>query len=364
MKTFYAVLLLTFSYFSAKADLPYMPLGITLQPLQKEYVEGEKISFKVWIKNTDKHTTYPILLPHRQNTGKKLFYFRVLDMSNNYTHVVAIENRALNNRITGDRERFPKVVQLAPNDSIFFEVNWNANDTIDTENHHTFSSFLTQGKYKFQGFYAPDGTIVGDTLYNIISSTKDTRSVNKLTFWEGGNPTYAVDITIKSSNKESVIINGVKYKTNHSSNNETSAVQYFINDTVMTKTVRFYPNGNKQLEFTSNYKNGDPGSLDYYITYFEDGDIKDYYRYNKNHCPSTIFRRIFHDNKQLKFSADIGAHNTFIEKVFNEQGVMVNQYIYSADRKLKTAYTYRPKNGKLKNTKEFKNPCDIVLENR
>lgn len=342
----------------AKANLPYMPLRITLEPSQSEYVEGEKISFKVWIKNTDKHNTYPVLLPHRQNTGKKLFYLRVLDMANNYTHVVAIENRPLNNRITGDRERFPKVVQLAPNDSVFFEVNWNALDTIDTENHHTFSALLTAGKYKFQGFYAPDGTTVGDTLYNFISTTNDKKPINKLTFWEGGNPTHPVNLTIKRTTKKNITIENIKYRVERTDRNILAV--YYVHDSIMVKTSFFHSNGNKKYELTSNYRNGDPGSMNYSITYFEDGDIKDYYKYDKTHCPSTIFRRTFYNNKQLDFYADIGAHNTFIEKVFNKKGIMVKRYLYSADRKLRTEYRYSPKNGKLKNTEEYKNPCDIV----
>lgn len=363
MKTFYTLLLLTLSYFSAKASLPYMPLRITLQPSQSEYVEGEKISFKVWIKNTDKYNTYPVLIPDKQNVGKKLFYLRVIDMANNYTHIVAEESREIIiiGTSTLPQQHLPKVVNLKPNDSISFKVIWNSRiGDLNPGNNHYFDVPITQGKYRFQGFYAPDGTIIGDTLYNIISSTKDTKSANKLTFWEGGNPTFPVDITIKSSNKEKIIIDGVGYKINRSSTSEVFVVQYFINDTIMAKTVHFYPNGNKQYEFTSNYRNGDPGSLDYSITYFEDGDIKDYYKYDKNHCPSTIFRRTFYDNKQLDFYADIGAHNTFIEKVFNKEGIMMKKYLYSADRKLRTEYKYSPKTGKLKGTKEFKNPCDII----
>ncbi len=361
MKTLCAFLLLLFSYHSLKADLPYMPIRIWMQPLQTEVFEGEKLTFKVWLKNTDKHTTYPVLLPHNQNTGKKLFYFKVIDNANNYYRIVAEESREIIIPGTSTQPllQFPKQVQLAPQDSISFTVTWNsATDPLKTENNHYFNAPLTAGKYKFQGFYAPDETVIGDSLYNFIFSTNASKASNKLNFWIGGNPTYPVDIEIKRTNKKKITIEGTTYKVTKIEENHSSV--YYIQDSVMAITTFFYPNGDKKYEFTSNYRNGDPGSMDYSIIYFKDGDIKDFYKYNKNHCPSTIFRRTFYDNKQLKFSADIGAHKTFIEKGFSDKGIMINKHLYSADRKLRTDYKYSPKNSNLKSTEEFKNPCELI----
>lgn len=62
----------------AKADLKYEPIQFQLSTSQESYYEGEKITFLITITNIDKENSYPVLLPHTQNTGQKLFYLNLL----------------------------------------------------------------------------------------------------------------------------------------------------------------------------------------------------------------------------------------------------------------------------------------------
>jgi hypothetical protein len=360
MKTLLCAFTLLFCGGIALANLPYMPLIITLQPQQSEFIEGEKISFIVWIKNTDKTTTYPVLLPDGQNTGEKLFYLQVADAANNYYRIVAKENRQMKNRAATDVARVPKVVKLAPGDSVSFTINWNAGeDFMLTQNHHSFNVPITAGHYYFQGFYNPYGTLVGDTLYNFITSTNDKTTGNKLTFWQSGNPTFPVEIIIKNTDKKKITVENIEFRVDKEREGQ---YVYYISDSVVAKRIFRYPNGQISSEFTSNYLHGDPGSMDYKITYFENGNISDYYVYDKNSCPSIIFRRTFFGDDLLQFSAEEGPQGTFIETWFNNEKVIEKQNIYAADRLLLTNYEYNPKSGELQSTKKQKNPCNDVAE--
>jgi hypothetical protein len=58
----------------AMANLKYHPVSFVLNADKESYYEGEKITFNITITNTDRENTHPVLLPHTQNTGQKLFY--------------------------------------------------------------------------------------------------------------------------------------------------------------------------------------------------------------------------------------------------------------------------------------------------
>ena len=67
------ILLCAFDF--AFADSKYHPILFQLTTDKANYFEGEKITFLITITNTDKEKSYPVLLPHTQNVGQKLFYF-------------------------------------------------------------------------------------------------------------------------------------------------------------------------------------------------------------------------------------------------------------------------------------------------
>jgi len=65
------------------ANLKYHPVSFALSTDKESYYEGEKISFIITITNTDQENAHPVLVPHTQNTGQKLFYLTMYDKANN-----------------------------------------------------------------------------------------------------------------------------------------------------------------------------------------------------------------------------------------------------------------------------------------
>ncbi len=73
------LLILTFCQVTnGLADLHYNPFSFALSADKDSYYEGEKITFMLTIKNTDKEKAYPILLPRTQNSGIKIYYLASL----------------------------------------------------------------------------------------------------------------------------------------------------------------------------------------------------------------------------------------------------------------------------------------------
>lgn len=61
----------------AMANLKYHQVSFVISTDKDSYYEGEKITFNITITNTSKEFPYPVLLPHTQNVGQKLFYLNV-----------------------------------------------------------------------------------------------------------------------------------------------------------------------------------------------------------------------------------------------------------------------------------------------
>ena len=83
MKT--TMILFSFLFFVelSFANLKYHPISFVISTDKESYYEGEKITFNISITNTSKEFTYPVLLPHLQNVGQKLFFLTIYDKANN-----------------------------------------------------------------------------------------------------------------------------------------------------------------------------------------------------------------------------------------------------------------------------------------
>ena len=57
----------------AYANLKPQFISFNISTDKESYYEGDKITINITITNTDKEKTHPVLLPHTQNTGQKLF---------------------------------------------------------------------------------------------------------------------------------------------------------------------------------------------------------------------------------------------------------------------------------------------------
>ena len=79
----------------ANAYLVHHPVSFTLSTDKESYYEGEKITIFITITNTDKERTLPVLLPHTQNTGQKLFYLTAYDKAQNTLLLRYSEDRML-----------------------------------------------------------------------------------------------------------------------------------------------------------------------------------------------------------------------------------------------------------------------------
>lgn len=116
-KTTLLILLIWVNNNNAFGYLKYHPISFTLSADKESYFEGEKITFNITITNTDKENTYPVLLPHTQNVGQKLFYLNAYDKANNTMLMRYTEEKMLNMMVhdTGTVQiRYLKPLQTEP----------------------------------------------------------------------------------------------------------------------------------------------------------------------------------------------------------------------------------------------------------
>lgn len=95
MKILFLFCLYLFRVELSFADLKYQPIQFQLSTDKEQYFEGEKIQFNITITNTDKTNSYPVLIPHTQNTGQKLFYLTAYDKAKNTFLLRYTENKIL-----------------------------------------------------------------------------------------------------------------------------------------------------------------------------------------------------------------------------------------------------------------------------
>lgn len=166
---------------AARADIPYMPLRVTLRTTQTSYVEGDKISFILTIRNAGDKAV-PVLTPGAANSGNKIIYLRVIDPAGNLYVERGMEHRHL--AMTIKYLGLPGLDTLLPGDSISVSFFWNdrAHFFDEVPSHHSFDKPLFAGRYLFQAFYNPQGTSLGDSLYHFMQSDEDAQSPDKINF--------------------------------------------------------------------------------------------------------------------------------------------------------------------------------------
>ena len=202
------------------ADSRYSPIRFELHTDKESYYEGEKITFNITIINTDKEKSYPVLLPHTQNIGQKLFYLNVYDKANNTMLLRYTEDRMLNMMIhdTGTVQ----IKYLKPLEQIVVPIYLNDfenyyNYHTQNASHHSFGVPLFAGIYKIRLNYNPNGIALGDSIYNYYNDT-DTELPNngKQAMPGNGDMSNFCTLKIKRSFDSIVTIERQKYyiKTN------------------------------------------------------------------------------------------------------------------------------------------------------
>jgi len=286
----------------AHADLKPRYISFDLSTDKERYFEGEKITFNITITNRDKENTHPVLIPHTQNVGQKLFYLNVYDKANNTMLLRYTENQMLNMMVhdTGTVQ----IRYLKPLEQIVVPIHLNDFEnyySYHTQNssHHSFGVPLFAGVYKVRITYNPKGIALGDSIYNYFNDTDTELPNNGKQAMPGyGDLSNFCTLKIKRSADTVVTIERNKYYIKadgyrffYLSENlpqiTTDTRCHHITDlpadSCSIKNEYFYSH------FNDLYAEG--------IFRFDDGDIREYRRFS-DWCPSYLYTEVYNEFKQ------------------------------------------------------------------
>ncbi len=367
-KTFFFTFLTLVVNKNSFAYLPYHPVSFGLSTDKESYYEGEKITFNITITNTDKERTFPVLLPHTQNVGQKLFYLSVYDKANNTMMLRYTEDRMLKMMVhdTGS----VKIRYLKPLEQITVPIYLNDFENyynFNTQNasHHSFGVPLFAGIYKVNVTFNPHGIALGDSIYTYYNDfDKNIQNNGKQIIPEQGQITQMIDLKIKRSADTLVSIERQQYYI------KTNGYNYFyfnkyvdkINtsegcvhittlppDSCTIKNEYFY---NQFNEFYNEY-----------IGRFDDGDIREYRRFT-NWCPEYLYTERYNEFKQKTHFELQLPDKRFYSISYHQPSGNIHQETYcSEDGTLcnVTTYIYNKKGEFVKKEFEQTEPCSVVI---
>jgi hypothetical protein len=316
----------------AWANLKYHPVSFVLSTDKDSYYEGEKITFNITITNTSNENTYPVLLPHTQNIGQKLFYLNAYDKANNSLILRYTENKMLNMMVydTGT----VKIRYLKPQEQIVIPIYLNDFDNYynyHTQNnsHHSFGVPLFAGLYKVNVTYNPRGILLGDSIYTYYNDfDKYIPNEEKQSMPTNGQITQMIDLKIKRSKDTIISIERTKYYI------KTDGYRYFYlsknlpqittdttchhitdlpTDSFSIKNEYFYSH------FTDLYAE--------YIARFDDGDIREYRRFT-DYCPDYLYTERYDAFKQkTSFMTQLN-DKRFYSVSYHQPGNKIDQETY------------------------------------
>lgn len=345
MKTSIILILCTILCNMAYADLKPQYIRFTISTDQESYYEGEKITFNITITNTDKEHPHPVLLPHTQNTGQKLFYLNAYDKANNTTLLRYTEDRMLKMMIhdTGTVQ----IRYLKPLEQIVVPIYLNDfenyfNYQTQNSSHHSFGVPLFAGIYKVRIAYNPKGIALGDSLYNYYNHTDIELPDNGKQAMPGiGSMSNFCTLKIKRSADTIVNIERNKYyiKTDgHRFFYLSENLPQITTDTRCHHITNLPPdscsikNDYFYSHFTDLYAEG--------ILRFADGDIREYRKYS-DWCPSYLYTEKYNDLKQKTLYELQVADGSFYSVSYHQPSGTINQEIFCrADGTLCNVSTY------------------------
>jgi hypothetical protein len=356
----------------AWADLKYHPVSFVLSTDKEIYYEGEKITFNITITNTDKENSYPVLLPHTQNVGQKLFYLNAYDKANNTLLLRYTEDKMLNMMVhdTGT----VKIRYLKPLEQIVVPIYLNDfenyyNYHTQNASHHSFGVPLFAGTYKVNVTYNPNGIVLGDSIYTYYNDfDKNIPDNGKQFMPEQGQITQMMDLKIKRSADTIVSIERKKYYINtdgyyyyyHSRytpkiSTDTSChhITNLPPDSISGKNEYFYS------YFYDQYAE--------YINRFEDGDIREYRRFS-DWCPSYLYTERYNEFKQKTHYELQLPDKRFYSISYHQPSGNIHQETYcSKDGTLcnVTTYVYNKKGEFVKKEVSQTQPCiEVELDEK
>lgn len=302
MKTSFILSILLMIFHSSRAYLKYQPISFQLSTDKESYYEGEKITFNITITNNDKERTLPVLVPHTQNVGQKLFYLTAYDKAKN-TFLIRYKEEKMLQMMVHDTGTV-KIRYLKPQEQIVVPIYLNDFDnyySYHTQNasHHSFGVPLFAGIYKINVTYNPKGLALGDSIYYYYNDfDKQLINTNKQLMPENGQITQMIDLKIKRSKDTIVHIEGKKYYI------KTDGHLYFymsVNQPKFTTDTSCHHMSNLPPDsFSIKYEYFYNYFYDLYAEYinrFDDGDIREYRKF-VDWCPSYLYTEAYNELKQ------------------------------------------------------------------
>jgi hypothetical protein len=353
---------------NAFGNLKYHPISFILSTDKESYYEGEKITFFITITNNDKERALPVLLPHTQNVGQKLFYLNAYDKANNTLLLRYTEDRMLNMMVhdTGAVEiRYLKpleqiVVPIYLND---FE-NYNHYHT-QNASHHSFGVPLFAGIYKVNVTYNPNGIALGDSIYTYYNDfDKNTPSNGKELMPEQGQITQMIDLKIKRSVDTLVSIEGQKYYIKTNGYNYFYFNKYVDNINTSDGCIHMTTLPPDSCSLKNEYFYNQFNDLyNEFIVRFDDGDIREYRRFT-NWCPEYLYTLRYNEFKQRTNYEYQLPDGRFYSISYHQPSGNIHQETYcSEDGTLcnVTTYIYNQKGEFVKKKLEQTEPCSVIM---
>lgn len=368
MKKLSLLLILLSSVTSLYADLKPIYLRFSISTDKESYYEGEKINIFIKIKNIDKENSRPVLLPHTQNTGQKLFTLNVFDKAKNYTVLRYSEDKMLNMWVhdTGTVQ----IRYLKPEEEIVIPIYLNDFDNYyayytQNASHHSFGTPLFAGIYQINLQYNPKGIPLGDSIYNYFSDFDSPESISdKMYMHEEGALSPLINLKIKRSSDTLVSIERKLYYI------KTDGDRYFyfnkysdkiITDTSCQHITNIPPDSctTKNEYFYSYYYD----LFAEYINRFEDGDIREYRKF-RDWCPSYLFTLKYDENKKLILYQSQLYDKRFYSVSYLQPSGKIKEESYCSENGthcLLTQYIYNKK-GELIKTKTSESAQCVEIE--
>jgi len=352
----------------AFAGLNYYPISFTVNTDKDSYYEGEKITFYITITNTNKEFSFPVLLPHTQNTGQKLFYLNAYDKASNTMLLRYTEERKLNMMVhdtgtVGIRYLRPLeqvVVPIYLND---FENYYNYHT--QNASHHSFGVPLFGGTYKVNITYNPRGIALGDSIYTYYDDfDKNIPYTGKQLMHVNGQITQMIDLKIKRSSDTLVSIERKKYfiKTDgHLFYYLSENLPQITTDTRCHHITNLPPDScSVRNEYYYSHFNDLYAE---YINRFDDGDIREYRKYS-DWCPDYLYTLRYNEFKQLTHYELQLPDKRFYSVSYHQPGGNIHQESYcSADGTLCNVTTcIYDDRGQLKRKKFSQTQPCVVIE--
>lgn len=364
IKLYLLVIVVNVLHNQAWANLKYQPVSFVLSTEKESYYEGEKITFFITITNNDKERTIPVLLPHTQNIGQKLFYLNAYDKANNTLLMRYTEDKMLKMMVhdTGTVQ----IKYLKPLEQIVVPIYLNDfenyfNYLTQNDSHHSFGVPLFAGIYKVNVTYNPNGIALGDSIYNYYNEFDKTIPNNgKQIMPEHGQISQMIDLKIKRSADTIVTIERRKYYINTDGYNYYYYSRYtpkISTDTSCHHISNLPPDSSsiKNEYFYSHFN-------DLYaegIFRFDDGDIKEYRKY-LDLCPSYLYTERYNEFKQKTHYELQLPDKRFYSISYHQPGGNIHQETYCSEDGtlcILTTYIYNTKGEFVRKEVSQTQPC-------